>query len=438
MSHWAVVAGGGMVACYGALSRRLSTTVLSGPMAFAAGGLAIGPLGLDLLNANRDPEVTRTLLESALILVLFTDAAAIRIGDLRREEFLPLRLLTIGLPLTMALGWLVAWPLLPGLSVWELALAGIILAPTDAALGQQAFSNQRVPALVRGGLGVESGLNDGLALPFFVLALAAAGESEGHPGVVVTFLRALLLSGAIGLAAGWSGAGVLRWSVARGWITPDWRQFVSLAVPLIAYALCGAAEGSGFIGAWAAGLAFGSRLRGASPRRADHTEVPDPTQSTEFSEQLGLLLASVSFLAFGAVILGPTLQHLTWRLVVYALISLTVVRMLPVALAMAGTGLRAASIAYIGWFGPRGLASLVFGLLAFDEHLPGTTLLSGVIAITVGLSILLHGATAPYLGDRYGTWFARTIRTDPDLRENALAADDAHGNPRPRRSQRTQ
>jgi NhaP-type Na+/H+ or K+/H+ antiporter len=309
--------------------------------------------------------------------------------------------------------------------VWELALVGIILAPTDAALGQQAFSNERVPALVRGSLGVESGLNDGLALPFFVLALAAAGEGEGHPGVVVTFLRALLLSGAIGLAAGWAGAGVLRWSVARGWSSPDWRQFLTLAVPVIAYAVCGAAEGSGFIGAWAAGLAFGSRLRGTSPGRGARTDGPDPTQSAEFSKRLGLLLASVSFLAFGAVILGPVLQHLTWRMVVYGLISLTVVRMLPVALAMAGTGLRAVSVAYIGWFGPRGLASLVFGLLAFEEHLPGVTQLSGVIAVTVGLSVLLHGATAPFLGNRYGDWFARTLRTEPGLRENALTADNA-------------
>ena len=425
MSQWGVVAAGGVVVGYGALSRRLSTTVLSGPLVFVVCGLAIGPVGLDLLNADRDPEVTRTLLESALILVLFTDAAAIRIRDLRREEFLPSRLLVVGLPVTMALGWLVAWPLLPGLSVWELALVGIILAPTDAALGQQAFSNERVPALVRGGLGVESGLNDGLALPFFVLALAAAGEGEGHPGVVVTFLRALLLSGAIGLAAGWAGAGVLRWSVARGWSSSDWQQYLTLAVPVIAYAVCGAAEGSGFIGAWAAGLAFGSRLRGASPGRGARTDGPDPTHSAEFSKRLGLLLASVSFLAFGAVILGPALQHLTWRMVVYALISLTVVRMLPVALAMAGTGLRAVSVAYIGWFGPRGLASLVFGLLAFEEHLPGVTQLSGVIAVTVGLSVLLHGATAPFLGNRYGDWFARTLRTEPGLRENALTADNA-------------
>jgi NhaP-type Na+/H+ or K+/H+ antiporter len=337
----------------------------------------------------------------------------------------------------MALGWLVAWPLLPGLSRWELALVGIILAPTDAALGQQAFSNRRVPALVRGGLGVESGLNDGLALPFFVLALAAAGEGGGHPGVVVTFLRALLLSGAIGLAVGWAGAGVLRWSAARDWSSSNWRQFLALAVPVIAFAVCGAAEGSGFIGAWAAGLAFGSRLRGASSGRDAHTDSPDPTQSTQFSERLGLLLASVSFLVFGAVILGPALQHLTWRMVVYALISLTVIRVLPVALAMAGSGLRAVSVAYIGWFGPRGLASLVFGLLAFEEHLPGTTPLSAVVAVTVGLSVLLHGASAPYLGDRYGAWFTRTLHTEPDLRENALTADDIHGMRGPRGSQQT-
>ncbi|MFI2285924.1 cation:proton antiporter [Streptomyces niveus] len=422
MSQWGVVVAGGVVVGYGALSRRLSTTVLSGPLVFVVCGLAIGPLGLDLLNRDKDPEVTRTLLEIALILVLFTDAAAIRVQDLRREGFLPLRLLVLGLPVTMALGWLVAWPLLPGLSMWELALVGIILAPTDAALGQRAFSNERVPALVRGGLGVESGLNDGLALPFFVLALAAAGEGAGHPGVVETFLRALVLSSVIGLAAGWAGAGVLRWSAGRGWSSPDWRQFLTLAVPVIAYAVCGAASGSGFIGAWAAGLAFGSRLRGASSDRAAHADGPEPTQSVQFSERLGLLLASASFLVFGAVILGPALQHLTWRMVVYGLISLTVIRILPVALAMVGTGLRAVSVAYIGWFGPRGLASLVFGLLAFEEQLPGMTLLSGVVAVTVGLSVLLHGATAPFLGRRYGDWFARTLRAEPHLRENALTS----------------
>ncbi|WP_457029505.1 cation:proton antiporter [Kitasatospora sp. P5_F3] len=425
MNGWAVVVAGGVVVGYGALSRRLSTTVLSGPLVFMLFGLAIGPLGLDLLDRAKDPEVTRTLLESALVLLLFADAATIRARDLRREEFLPLRLLAVGLPATMALGWLVAWPLLPGLSVGELALAAVILAPTDAALGQQAFSNKKVPPLVRGGLTVESGLNDGLALPFFVLALAAAGEGHGHPGVAETFARALLLSSAIGLAAGWSGAHLLRWSLARGWSSSDWRQFLALAVPAIAYALCVAAEGSGFIGAWAAGLAFGIHLRRTPADRGIPAQDSDPAQNTRFTERLGLLLASLSFLVFGAVILGPTLQHLTWRTVVYALLSLTALRMLPVALALVGTGLRAASVAYIGWFGPRGLASLVFGLLALEEHLPGGTLLSEVIAVTVGLSIVLHGASAPFLGSRYGEWFTRTLRVEPNLRENALAHDDA-------------
>lgn len=424
MNGWAVVIAGGVVVGYGALSRRLSTTVLSGPLVFMLAGLAIGPLGLDLLDRAKDPEVTRTLLESALVLLLFADAAGIRARDLRREEFLPLRLLAVGLPVTMALGWLVAWPLLPGLSVWELALAAVILAPTDAALGQQAFSNKRVPPLVRGGLTIESGLNDGLALPFFVLALAAAGEGHDHPGVAETFLRALLLSSAIGIAAGWTGASLLRWSLARGWSSSDWRQFLVLAVPVIAYVLCVMGEGSGFIGAWVAGLAFGIHLRRTSADLDIPPQDSDPAQSTRFTERLGLLLASLSFLVFGAVILGPTLQHLNWRTVLYALFSLTVIRMLPVALALAGTGLRPASIAYIGWFGPRGLASLVFGLLALEEHLPGGTLLSEVIAVTVGLSIILHGASAPLLGDRYGTWFTRTLRKEPNLRENALAQHD--------------
>ncbi|MEV6409439.1 cation:proton antiporter, partial [Streptomyces bobili] len=362
--------------------------------------------------------------QALLVLLLFADAAGIRERDLRREEFLPVRLLAVGLPATMALGWLVAWPLLPGLGVWELALAAIILAPTDAALGQQAFSDKQVPPLVRGGLTVESGLNDGLALPFFVLALAAAGEGHSHPGVAETFLRALLLSSAIGVAAGWAGASLLRWSLDRGWSSSDWRQFLVLAVPVIAYVLCAVGEGSGFIGAWVAGLAFGIHLRRTPADLGILPQDTDPAQSTRFTERLGLLLASLSFLVFGAVILGPTLQHLSWRIVLYALLSLTIVRMLPVALALARTGLRPASIAYIGWFGPRGLASLVFGLLALEEHLPGGTLLSEVIAATVGLSIILHGASAPILGDRYGTWFTRTLPKEPNMRENALAQHD--------------
>ncbi|MFI9051771.1 cation:proton antiporter [Streptomyces sp. NPDC053427] len=408
MNPWAAVAAGAVVSGYAALSRRLSTTAVSGPMLFVACGIAIGPLGLDLITRSQDAELTRTLLESALTLVLFTDAAAIRTGDLRRERFLPVRLLTVGLPLAMVLGWLTAWLVLPGLGGWELALAAIILAPTDAALGEQAIADRRVPALVRHGLSVESGLNDGLALPFFVLALAAAaGGHGGHRGPLATFLLALVVSAAIGLAAGWLGARLLRGSAARGWSTPDWRQVLVLAVPVVAYAACDLVDGSGFIGAWTAGLAFGAGVRAAalsagSPGTAD----ADTGHTTEFTHRFGALLTALSFLFFGALVLSPALTHLNWRMVLYAVLSLTAIRMLPVAVALAGTRLRAPTVAYVGWFGPRGLASVVFGLLALEEQLPGGELLGGVVAVTVGLSVCAHGASAAYLGARYGAWSA--------------------------------
>ncbi|WP_328618966.1 MULTISPECIES: cation:proton antiporter domain-containing protein [unclassified Streptomyces] len=418
MSSWALVAAGAVIVCYAALSRRLSTTVVSGPLVFMAAGLAMGPLGLGLVEGGGDPESVRALLESALAVVLFTDAAAIRRGELRREGFVPLRLLALGLPLTFALGWLVAWPLLPGLGAWELALVAVILGPTDAALGQQAISDRRVPALVRHGLDVESGLNDGLALPFFLLALAAAGGGHGEQGIGETFLRALLLSSAIGFVGGWAVARLLRWSASRTWTAHGWHQLSSLAVPIVTYPLAVAVEGSGFIAVWVAGLAFGNVLR-PSVALAGDVDADAAGSATEFAERLGLLLASLSFLAFGAAVLGPVLEHLTWQMPVYAVLSLTVIRMLPVAAALLGTGLRPATVAYIGWFGPRGLASIVFGLLAVEEHLPGTRILDGAVAVTVALSVCLHGATAPLLGGRYGAWYARALAADPGLKEHA-------------------
>ncbi|MFI2210170.1 cation:proton antiporter [Streptomyces sp. NPDC020141] len=423
MNSWAVIAAGAVLAGYAAVSRKLSTTAVSGPMVFVACGLAVGPLGLDLVDRARDAEVTRALLESALSLLLFCGAVAVRRRDLRRERALPVRLLAAGLPLTMALGWLVAWALLPGLGLWELAVVAIALAPTDAALGQRAVSDRRVPALVRHGLDVESGLNDGVALPFFLLALAAAaGGEHGHQGPLAAFFLALVASSAIGLAAGLLGARALGASAARGWSTPGWRQILVLTVPATAYALCAVVDGSGFIGAWTAGLAFGAVRRGTA--RAPGSDVPregGAPSEIEFTDRLGEVLTALAFLVFGAVILGPTLEHADWRTVLYAVLSLTVVRAVPVALALAGSGLRAPTTAYIGWFGPRGLASLVFGLIAFEEGLPGADLVSGVIVVTVALSVCAHGASAAFLGARYGAWYADALRRDPGLRENAPA-----------------
>ncbi|MFG2334374.1 cation:proton antiporter [Streptomyces sp. NPDC048604] len=428
-SAWTGAAVAAVTAGYALFSRRLSTTVVSGPMVFTSLGVAIGPIGLDLISLEHDSGPVLTLVEAALVLVLLTDAMSVRRRDLRVGGFLPGRLLGIGLPLTIGAGWLLAWPLLPGLTAWELALVGVILAPTDAALGKTAVSSPRVPPLVRSGLNVESGLNDGMALPFFVLFLAALpGTTASEEGVAGVFWRALVLSTVLGLAVGWGGGWVLRRSRERSWVGDAWRQVFVLAVAAGAYALGAVVEGSGFISAWVAGFAFGVSLRQSTPAGptvgpADTPAAGDDT--ADLAARLAELLASLSFLVFGAVLLGPALEHFDWRIIAYAVLSLTVVRMLPVALSLAGTGLGLPTVGYIGWFGPRGLASVVFGLLVVEEHVPGVQLLGRVVAVTVALSILLHGASAVFLANRYGAWHRKAAAARPHLREGLPDGNDA-------------
>ncbi|MEU5715376.1 cation:proton antiporter [Streptomyces sp. NPDC020403] len=438
-SAWTGVAVAAVTAGYALFSRRLATTVVSAPMVFTGIGVAIGPLGLDLLTLERDAGPVRTLVEAALTLVLFTGAMSVDRRDLRLGRFLPSRLLGIGLPLTIGAGWLLAWPLLPGLSVWEMALLGTVLAPTDAALGKTAVSDSRVPPLVRGGLNVESGLNDGMALPFFVLFLAALpGTTASQEGAAGVFWRALVLSTAGGLAVGVLGGWLLRRSRARGWITDDWRQTFVLAVAMGAYTLAVVIEGSGFIAAWVAGFAFGVSLRRREPAGAPAGRPSDSPagapgvadDSADLAGRLAELLASLSFLVFGAVLLGPALEGLDWRIVTYAVLSLTVVRMLPVALSLTRSGLALPTVAYLGWFGPRGLASVVFGLLLVEEHVPGVQLLGRVIAVTVALSILLHGMSAVFLAAQYGAWYRKAAERRPRLREG-MPEDDRTGHSGP-------
>lgn len=451
MSAWAGVAVAGTLGGYALVSARLSKTIVSGPMVFVAVGLALGPLGLGLVTLGKDAEPVKVLFEVTLALVLFTDALSVQSKALRRDDFLPIRLLAVGLPLTIALGWLFAWLLLPSLNIWEMALLGAILAPTDAALGQSAISNPGVPQVVRQGLNVESGLNDGMSLPFFVLFLAAAAGHESAQGPGEAFFRALVVSAVLGVAVGWAAAVALRWSAARGWVEGQWRHILVITAAMAAYELAVVVEGSGFIAAWVAGLVFGTVLRSATNTPHSTTDMPHSTGDTPRSagaapqldlrhtaglaEDLSGLLAAVSFVAFGAVLLGPALQHLSWRSVVYAVVSLTVVRMLPVAAALVHSGLRRPTVAYIGWFGPRGLASIVLGLITLEEHIPGVETVSAVIAVTVGISVYAHGATSVPLAARYAAWWSRMSASMPGREGAAVRNRDKrprlgfHGSP---------
>ncbi|MER5739585.1 cation:proton antiporter [Streptomyces sp. NPDC002262] len=418
---WTVLAVAGVTAAYALGSRRLASTPVSSALVFTGCGVLLGPVALGVIGLDEAGPIT-ALLEAALTLVLFTDAMTVRRRDLTRGGFLPRRLLGIGLLLSIAAGWLLAWPLLPGLTVWELALVGVVLAPTDAALGKTAISDPRVPPLVRQGLNVESGLNDGMVLPFFVVLLAAVpGTSYAAEGVAGTFWRSLLLSTVLGLLVGGVAGRLLQAARARGWVTREWRHVYVLAVAATSYELAVVADGSGFIAAWVAGFAFGHALRNVPatpPGTPAAARGEDPDTTPELAEDLGGLLASVGLLLFGAVLLGPALEHLTWQIVLYALLSLTVVRLLPVALSLLGSGLRAPTVLYVGWFGPRGLASVVLGLLVAEEHVAGTELIGRVVAVTVAFSVLLHGASAPALAGAYGAWYRRAAASHEGLQES--------------------
>jgi sodium/hydrogen antiporter len=413
MGEWALAAVALALIAVAAISRRLSGTPATPAMLFAAFGLLAGPKALDGIDLSSSSATVRALAEATLALVLFCDASRIDLAQLRRAVGVPLRLLGIGLPLTIALGAIVAAAVFGVLSFWEAVILGVVLAPTDAALGQAVVSDERVPQRVRQGLNVESGLNDGICVPLLFAAVAAADvESEISAGRSAgTLLLEELGYGALGgVAAGLLIAFVVTRAGRHGLIAAEWRQAIPMAGAALAYGIAIALHGSGFIAAFVAGAVF----RAAYGR--------DPEELNLLGEQTGMILNGITFVLFGAVLLGPALALLTWQLVLYAVLSLTLVRMVPVALALLGSGARPATIGFLGWFGPRGLASIVFAVIVIDEsHLEHERLLTLAIYLTVGLSVLAHGLTAAPLADRYARWFAGHPRERRPPMEDAPA-----------------
>jgi NhaP-type Na+/H+ or K+/H+ antiporter len=372
-------------------------------MVFVAGGILVSAEGLGWLDPTIGNETVRRVAEATLTVVLFSDASRIDLGALRREYVVPLRLLGIGLPLTIVAGALTAVAVFGQLPWIEAVLVAIVLAPTDAALGQTVVTDPRIPSRIRQGLNVESGLNDGICVPLLLIAIAIAEAQEGavgHGAAVRLVLEEIGYGVVGGVVAGIAAALVIRVGVARGLVDPIWIQVVPVAGAALAYGLAVWMGGSGFIAAFLGGVFFGAL------RRQVGGEV------TLFLEETGGLLGAITFILFGAVMLVPVLKDLSAAVVVYALLSLTLVRMVPVGLAMLGSGARRPTVGFLGWFGPRGLASIVFAvILVADAHLTHESVLLNTIFLTVGLSVLLHGVTATPLARRYATWFAAHPRT---------------------------
>jgi NhaP-type Na+/H+ or K+/H+ antiporter len=262
--------------------------------------------------------------------------------------------------------------------------------------------NPVVPVRVRRVLNVESGLNDGLATPIVLFALAAAG-SHGPAHALGTAVRELAVGAVFGVAVGAFAGQALSWARNAGWLDSGLLPVGAVAVPLLSYYGTVAANGNGFVAAFVAGVAFAPSIA----RRSAGAAIGESLQLTAW---VGALLEFAVWCLFGTILVAHLGDIVTWPGVVFALLSLTVLRMLPVALVLLGTGFARPTRWFIGWFGPRGLASVVFALIAVEEypHSGDVARVAGTIALTVLLSVVLHGITADIGANRYGAWATRT------------------------------
>ena len=387
---------------WGTLSARLERFDVTAPITFVLAGLLLTHGPLAVLGIAPSKELVKELAEFTLALVLFSDASRVGLHELRVDAGLYVRLLGVALPLTIALGTLLALAFAGG-SIWLALLVGAALAPTDAALGAGMMVNPAVPARIRRLVNVESGLNDGIATPFVSVALAGAatgGQVAGHgPAAAVAELAVGIV---VGVAAGGAGGLLVNAARRRGWAADGFAGAAVLGLAVCAYTSSVAVHGNGFIAAFVGGLAFGT-----TGGRRGKPLVP-------FVEETGALASLLVWLAFGAVALVPAMKILTWPMVLYAILSLTIVRMAPVAVALVGARLGWATVALVAWFGPRGLASVVFALLALEElGSPTADRAVAVIAITVLLSVVAHGATAEPLAARYAKLLAHRAAGGP-------------------------
>ena len=404
------------IALFALFSRPISRGSLTPPMVFVFLGLILSPVGLGWIDLAVDNSVVHVVAEITLILVLFTDAARINLKSLWADHDVPIRLLLLGMPLTIVAGALIAKVVWPELILVEALILAVILAPTDAALGQVVVSSPRVPERIRQALNVESGLNDGIALPvlLFVASFALGVHgSEQETDWIPFVLQQLTLGPLAGILIGWVGARAINEAIDRGFLTREFCNIYLLSLAFIAYLAADQIGGNGFIAAFTAGVATGNTLKQVNE------------EIYEFAESEGQLLNLIIFFIFGVALLPPVWGQVSWPVIAYALLSLTVIRLLPVFISLIGKHMRWETTIFLGWFGPRGLASILFVLLVLEHaHIAQESLVFNTAIVTVALSVLLHGVTALPGVNAYAAALKRCKMRGDDLssEQQAVAA----------------
>ncbi|HYI16371.1 MAG TPA: cation:proton antiporter [Thermomicrobiales bacterium] len=389
------------------------------PIIFLLGGWILGQHVLSFVDLSLETEVVKELTELTLALLLFADASTLRRRRVQQEAGIEGRLLSIGLLLTIALGGLLAFVFFPDDDLGIVLLIGAALAPTDAALGLPIFTNRNIPVRIRQSLNVESGLNDGIVTPFVTLfiALAVSEVPTSEGGWLADAASELLLGVTVGVVVGVVGGWLIRAALSRNYTSPEMAQIAFFSLSIAAFFGSRELDGNGFIAAFVAGLFCGTMLKHST------------TEAAEFTETAGTGASLFVWAVFGASLVPLALDEaLSWQVVVFAILALTVMRMIPVAIAMIGTGFRRDTIAIMGWFGPRGLASVVFlvtAIVALEEGgLPLT--LIGAMTWTIGLSVILHGISAGPLARWYG---ARIEKASDEIPERATATTGVEPQP---------
>lgn len=378
---------------YGIFSRLLSRYNISGPMVFTAVGVILSPLVLGGEPIRFNAEAVQILAETTLILVLFSDAATLKLKELESDWRLPARLLFVALPVTIFLSTLTGVWFFPHESILYIVLLALILAPTDAALGKIVVSDTRIPSTVRNTINVESGLNDGIVFPILltILAMISSGSQTAQSGWMEYIAQQIFIGAFAGAFVGFVGATVMLKALRKGWMAHQYSNLTPIALAILSFYFAEYFGGNGYIAAFFSGLFLGNR----SDTLRKHVE--------SFAESEGELFVMLSFLIFGLVFIPATIPYWDLKAVGFALLSLTLLRMLPVALGLGFLKVDLSTRLFYGWFGPRGIASILYILVAVGEigDIKGHETIFAVASLTILLSIVLHGLSAQPLAVRY-------------------------------------